>query len=406
MKETLWGGASLGIAWPPQPDLLLWVALCLLAAGVLGELAWRLLKVPRAVGYVAAGMLAGVFGLGIDGAQLGGASRRITELALALLLFEAGSHLRLRWLRDNPWLLASFVLEALVTFAAVSAALWAIGVEPPVAVVCGAIAMATSPAVAMQVASETRSAGQVTERMIVFAVLTTCVAVLAMEFVAGWKHASWGEGNLLRGIGHPLYQLVGCGVLAAALAAGVAVMSRRLDLRDEHATLLVLGAVLLALALATMARLSTLLVPLLAGIALRNHTDRPGIWPRQFGTAGRALVLMLFVIAGTAWSFEVLRAGALAAGVLVVVRFAAKGGVQLALGLPSGTSWRQSAALGLSALPLSSPALVMIADLNGIAPVLGPKVAAIVFSAVAFTELLGPLAVHAALRASKETGAR
>ena len=37
----------------------------------------------------------------------------------------------------------------------------------------------------------------------------------------------------------------------------------------------------------------TLLVPLLAGIWLRNRSERPWVWPRHFGSAGSALVLVM-----------------------------------------------------------------------------------------------------------------
>ena len=72
-------------------------------------------------------------------------------------------------------------------------------------------------------------------------------------------------------------------------------MARRLDLVDENAALLLLGLVVLALIGARLFNLSTLLVPLLAGVLLRNTTERPWVWPRHFGTAGGVLVLMMFV---------------------------------------------------------------------------------------------------------------
>ena len=104
--------------------------------------------------------------------------------------------------------------------------------------------------------------------------------------------------------------VAGSAVVAALLAWCVSLIARRLDLRNENSALLLLGMILLALSLTKMANLSTLLVPLLAGTMLRNSTERPWVWPRHFGTAGGALVLLLFVITGSVWSVDALMTGA------------------------------------------------------------------------------------------------
>jgi hypothetical protein len=66
------------------------------------------------VGYTGAGFVAA--GLGFDTrVPLMGTARLIVDVALALLLFEIGSRVRLRWLRFNPALLWSSLMEALVS---------------------------------------------------------------------------------------------------------------------------------------------------------------------------------------------------------------------------------------------------------------------------------------------------
>src|SRR5690606_17430957 len=114
----------------------------------------------------------------------------------------------------------------------------------------------------------------------------------------------------------------------------VAQLARRLDLRNENSTLLLLGMILLALSVTKMANLSTLLVPLLAGLFLRNTTDRPWIWPRHFGTAGGVLVLMLFVVTGSVWSANALVTGAVLGLALIAARAVAKIATTVALSKP------------------------------------------------------------------------
>ena len=151
-----------------------------------------------------------------------------------------------------------------------------------------------------------------------------------------------------------------------------------------------------------MANLSTLVVPLLAGLILRNSTDRPWIWPRHFGTAGGVLVLMLFVVTGSVWSLDSLAFGALLGLALLVARGLAKAAVVLALSRPSGLSIRQGVALGVAMTPISGAALVLMADLQNLYPEFAATLTGIVFSAIAILELVGPIIVHVALREARE----
>lgn len=384
-------------AWPASADAVLWVSLTLVVAALLGEFVYRWLRLPRVVGYAAVGTIISALDLGLSGASLKPGLRSIVDLALALLLFELGSRINLRWLRTNPWLLASSLAEAALTFVAVYFALNAMGADPRAATAIAAIAIGTSPAVVMRVAAEFDASGQVTERMIVLTGLNTFYAVLASKFVFGWLHAEY-VGSMVRAFAHPLYLLAGSAIVAALLAFTVSLIARRLDLRNENSTLLLLGMILLALSVTKMANLSTLLVPLLAGVMLRNSSERPWIWPRHFGTAGGALVLMLFVITGSVWSIDTLVTGALFGGVVIVARVAAKLVATTLLAAPSGLAMRQGIALGVTLVPMSGAALVMMTELQNLYPDFASHLTATVFSAIAFLELIGPIAVHLALR--------
>ena len=74
----------------------------------------------------------------------------------------------------------------------------------------------------------------------------------------------------------------------------------------------------------------------------------------------------------------------------------------VAFSRPSGISSRQGLALGLGLAPVSGVALVMLADLEGLYPHFAGTLTHMVFSAIAILELLGPIAVHYALRMVRE----
>ena len=392
-------------SWPPVPDAVLWVSLTIVVAGLIGEFVFRSFRLPRVVGYAVVGTVVSAFGLGPSDTILKPSFRLIVDLALALLLFELGSRISLRWLRTNPWLLATSLLESALTFVAVYFTLTFLGAEARVATAVAAIAVAASPAVAMRVASEFEASGQVTERMILLTGLNTFYAVLATRFVFGWLHAQHA-GIWLGAIAHPLYLFAGSAVVAALLAYSVSLIARRLDLRNENSALLLLGMILLALSLTKMANLSTLLVPLLAGVLLRNSSERPWIWPRHFGTAGGALVLMLFVVTGSVWSVDTLLEGAVLGAAVIVARVVAKLVATTLLAAPSGISLRQGLALGVTLMPMSGAALVMMVELQNLYPEFASQLTAVVFSAIAFLELIGPIAGHLALRCGHEENLR
>lgn len=393
--EDLW--APLAHFGPPG-DLVLLAAL-LVAGALAGEAIARTSRLPRLVGYTLAGWVAAAAGLGAA-VPLQGMASLVVDLALGLLLFEIGTRVRLRWLRRNPGLLATSVLESALGAGAVYAAMWALGQPPLVAAACAVLAVPASAAVAGRVALELGADGQVTQRMQMLTALNTLIGVLALVVFKAAVHADqapWQEAvtALAASSTNAL-------ILAALLAGAVALAARRLDLRNESAVLLVLGLVLLAVAMARWLGASTLLVPLLAGLALRNLSDRSWVWPRHFGTAGGVLVLLLFVVVGSAWSAPVLAAGGVTALALLAARSLGKGVAVLLLSPWARSSWRQGLALAVTLTPLSATVLVMLTELMRLEPQLGAKVAPIVLTAVAVLELLGPVAVQLALRLAGE----
>lgn len=204
-------------AWPLTPDAIFWAGLALLAAGLCGELCFRAWRLPRISGYAVIGLIAGAAGFGVIDAQSATAARPLLDVALGLLLFELGSRLDLRWIRRNPWLILSSVAEATLTFALVLPVLLFLKVPLMVATVLAAIAMATSPAMVIQLKTELRAEGQVTQRLLTLTALNSMYAVVIEKLVSSWLHQEV-YGNVYATILQPLYLLVGSLVLAYLLA--------------------------------------------------------------------------------------------------------------------------------------------------------------------------------------------
>jgi Kef-type K+ transport system membrane component KefB len=385
--------------WSLRPDTLLGAALLLVLAALLGELVWRALRWPRLMGYVVVGVVLALAGVRADPDEP--AVRLVIDVALAVLLFETGARLNLRWLARNPWLLATSVLEAVLSAVAVYLTARAFGLGVQVSAVLALIAMSVSPAVVQRVVGESGAAGQVTERLLALTALNTLLAVLAMKALSAGLLLSQPD-TWQAALPAVTISLAGSFLLGVVLGSAIAWIARRLDLRNENAVVLLLGFVLLAIVAAKALHLSTLLVPLLAGMWLRNRTDRPWVWPRHFGSAGGVLVLALFVAVSSAWSPAEAPALVGLALALLAARWAAKAVAVFALARPSGLAWRQAASLSAGLLPMSATAWVLALDFAathaGTADVLMP----LLLTLLALVELAGPLVLWYALRAARE----
>ena len=384
-------------AWPPQIDPLATVAFALLLATLAGEIAHRFLALPRITGYSLAGLFFGPAFLGWIGVREFAGMRLLIDLVLALLLFEIGIRVNLRWFRANPMILISSLLESLLAFAGVFAVLHlALGVAVEIALVVAAVSMATSPAVVMTLTGQLKARGQVTDRLMVLTALNVTYAILASKLVLAFIHRSYGNDWYIA-LFHPVYQLSGSLLVAYFLAKGFQWLRRYFDPAREPSSLLLFLLLLMVLALLQMLRLPALLAPLLAGVLVRHLDPRPHVWPLHFGSIGGVMVILLFVMIGASLTWSHVGLGGVLALILIVVR---GGGKMLGVVLPAkaaGLSLRQSVALGIGLLPMSGVAFILTTDLGQLFPALNDELRAIVMSMIFVLELLGPILLQRSL---------
>lgn len=398
LESTIWP------AWPLHANDLMRMAVALLLAAVCGEAVARSLRLPRVTGYSLAGLVMGPTLLGWFGPEDLDHVRIAIDLALALLLFELGVRLDVRWFRANPWVLVSSAAEAGLAFVLTYVVMRGMGYSHGLAATVGAIAIGTSPSVVMRVASELRAEGQVTQRLFVLCALNVAYSVVLCKLIVGGMHGVF-RGDWLLGILHPVYLLAGSIVIGAALALAFQVLRRAFDLSDEQGVVVLFGLLLLTLAALDILKLPSMLAPLIAGAIIKFRDPRPHVWPRHFGTAGGVLVIALFMLTGMSLTPAQMAAGGLAALVLLIARLFGKSAGVILLGPVSGLSLRQAGALGLALAPMSGVAFLLTEDIRVMYPAFGIQLAPIVLSMVAVLELLGPIAVQWGLRFTGESRA-
>ncbi len=381
---------------------ILSLALGALLAVLAGELFWRVLRLPRITGYTVGGILVGSGVLGWITPEFTPTLSTLVELALALLLFELGTRVQLGWLRANKMLLACALLESTVTFTVCTLVMRAFDQPWAYALLLGAFAIGTSPAIIMRIAAETRAQGQVTERMLALTAANTILSVVMVKLITGVLPQTQGS-SWIGAAGHAAYLLFGSLAIGALMAWAFNKLRRLYLPPDEHGAALMITLLLVFFALLHVAGLPPLLAPLLAGIVLRNADPRPLMLPRHFGSAGGLLVILLFILSGASIEWEAFFVGGLAALALIVARGGAKFAAVLATAPRSGIGLRQSLALALTLTPFSATAVVLAHYLELGDPALAKSVLAIAISAVVISELICPILVLLALRACNET---
>lgn len=383
-------------SWPFIPNAVFWAGLALFVAGLCGELCYRAWRVPRISVFAIIGLIAGSAGVHAIDAGNSATSRLLLNVALGLLLFELGSRLDLRWIQRNPWLIASSLAEASLTFVLVLVVLLFATVPPPVATVLAAISMSTSPAMVIQLKTELRAEGQVTQRLLTLTALNSMYAVVVEKIVSGWLHQEM-YGNVFAAILQPLYLIAGSLAVAFVLARACTFFYRRVNTQDEHSFVALVGLVLLAIAITSMFKLSTILSLLAAGIIVKNLEEKPQLWPQHFGTAGWLLTVILFVLTLTPFQWSDIALGGVAALGLIAARFVAKLVGVLAFAKPSGLNWKQGIALGLSLSPMSALAYVLVDDTYQLYPQFDPTLRAVILCSIVVLQLGGPWIVYRSL---------
>jgi len=382
-------------------------SLLLAAAAAAGHLVQRYTGMPKLVGYTVVGAVVGF--AGFEGAiwPLQGTGLFLLELGVAIVLFETGGRLPLRWFRHNPMVLVQSILESTLTYFAVFWVLRWMSLAESVASPLALMSVLASPAVLSRVTIDTRASGPVTERALALSTLNTFYA-LTLSYAhaslasSGTVPTGWLDRLYPVGVVLGLSFVVGA-LMALALRSALRVMSPT----SENTSILLLAIIAAGAATAAYLGASAPLAALIGGVLLKQLNPRPWVWPRQLGTAASLITMLMFVLVSSVaaqadWSLPV--AGLVL--VLIGTRLLAKiTGVAVA-NPGSGASWAQALWLGLAMSPLSAVALLIVSAFVIASPMVGGMIAQIALPAILLMEVLGAVIATVAIHAAGESSQR
>lgn len=389
-----------------MPDLLSILAslawpFAVAVAWLAGEFGQRRTGLPRVSFYALVGFLLASGQVGVLPVPAGGTVLVVADVAFALMLFELGYRINLRWLRTNPWIGVTGLVEAGATFAAVYLVATAFGSAQMTALMLAALSMATSPATVVRVVNEQRSSGQVTERVMHLSALNCVLSVFAFNLVMGFSMFRASE-DLADATLNSLVVLA-LSTLAGAVA-GIVVpgILRALGNLAQDATVAFALSVILLVSVTYTFHLSPVVAALAFGLTARHRRVSFGQAQRNFGALGELLAVLLFVFAASTLDWRQVHAGGLLAMALIAVRLLAKTLGVAAFAHLSGVSWRKGALTGLGLAPLSVFVILLLEH----ARQAGLQLAEVVRALAAMTlllELFAPIILQRALIWARET---
>jgi len=388
-------------AFPLALSRPLFVGALLLAGLLGGELVHRYLSLPRIAGYVLVGIGLGPRASGLLTEEALAAARVLVDLSLGLIVFELGYRLDFGWLKRNRWLAVVALAESLFCFWAIHAALLWAGFAPLLAATAAAVGTATSPAVVMLVAHELKAAGQITERLLLFTAVNSVFAYVAVTLLLPFQHIGHAV-NWPAAILHPVYLLSGALLVGYAGCMLMLWTARWIGKREDRQYILLVALIVAAVGAARTFNLPVVVTLIVLGLLARNLDDDHALMPLQFGHGGQLFFVALFVLTGAGLQFGALASVGTLVAVFIVARFLGKALALLIFGRLSGVRPGGAGLLSVALLPMSGLAVVMVNDTAALYPAFGAELSAVVLSAVAILELVGPLATQFALKRAGE----
>jgi Kef-type K+ transport system membrane component KefB len=381
---------GLQLAWP-LAIALSWMA---------GELIFRWTALPRIAVYGVAGFVFGNLAAGYLPPSGSKNFMLLANLGFGLILFELGYRINLRWLRSNPWIVATSLLEAALTFAAVYLVAGACGMDSLPAALTASLAMSSSPAGLLRVLNEQGAAGQVTERAMHLTALNCVMAVFTFNVVVGIG-VFQTSGDLAHAAGSSLLALAASSVLGALFGALVPLWLRMIDAARD-ATLAFALAVVLLVAVTHVLQFSPVLAALTFGLVARHRRIALSPAQRNFGVLGDLLAVLMFFFVATRVEVEHLGGGIALGLLLVLVRGLVKVGVCTAFARVSGISARKGALSGLALTPMAVFAILLMEQTRWIGVDLFDSLAPLA-AVMLLLDVLGPVLTQRAVVWAHET---
>jgi Kef-type K+ transport system membrane component KefB len=285
-------------------EALATIGVSIAAAFLIGQV-FRRIGIPQVVGFIVAGVLLGPSFLHLIPEELNHSLTFVSSIALGLIGFDMGGHLRFDELRAlGRSILLIVLFEAFGAFVLVGVGVLALTRSLPTALIFAALSSATAPAATVDVLAEYHAAGPLTTTLLAVVGLDDALSLLLYSVMAAVAESTLTAGGDLSVVGVlelPFFEIGGS--FAAGIIFGLLLnlAMRRFHLlaREADAIVLPIGVVFICAGLSQVLGLSLILTTMTLGLVVVNREPDHGRYVRStIEQAGPVIYVLFFVLAG------------------------------------------------------------------------------------------------------------
>ena len=403
---------ELGIHY--EPNTITTIGL-LIAVTFLGSKIFQRLGIPQVVGFIVMGVLLGTSFFNIVPLDLVEELTFISQIALGLIGFDMGSHLRFNDVRKKGRsILFILLFESFGTFALVTAGIYAITRSLHTALIFGALSSATAPAATVDVLAEYDAKGPLTTSLLAVVGLDDALSLLLYSLAAALAETiltGSGAPSLVQILELPLIEIGGSVTLG--LAAGLLLDWIMHRMKSHHdAMAMSIGFVFLCVGLSEALSFSLILTTMVMGMTVVNRSPKHGRHIRfTIEQAGPVIYVLFFALVGARFQISLLPAMGLLGIAYVVLRSTGKFVGAWVGGTLGGAVPAVRDNLGLGLLSQAGVAIgLAIASYNRFSnfgaegKALGSLIISVITATTFVVQIFGPIGVKIAISRAGEVG--
>jgi Kef-type K+ transport system membrane component KefB len=365
--------------------------------GLIADQVGRRTRLPRVTLLLFCGIAVGKSGLDLLPPEAIDWYEFLTIAALTMVAFLLGSSLSIENLRRHGAMIMAISLSVvIVTIAVVSGGLWAIGIDPGLALLLGVIATATDPAATQDVIRQVEARGGFSKTLAGIVAVDDAWGVLAFSLIiilVGMLNGGETNGGLL----DAAWEIGGAVALGCALGWPGAYLTGRLA-KGEPLQTEALGVVFLCAGLSLWLDVSFLIAGMTAGAVIVNFARHHSSAFHEIEHIQWPFMILFFILAGASLDIGSLgKVGLIGLG-YVILRIISRiigGWIGAVIG---GAPREQRPWFGIALLPQAGVAvgLAMIAVEEF--PVCEETILAVTIGTTVLFELIGPAGTLIALQ--------
>jgi NhaP-type Na+/H+ or K+/H+ antiporter len=381
----------------------------------LGSKLFQRFGIPQVVGFISLGMILGNSVLNVITLDMLDQLAFVSSIALGLIGFDMGSHLRFRELkRLGRSILFILLFEALGTFALVTGGIFLITDSFSTALLFGALASATAPAATVDVLAEYDAKGPLTTTLIAVVGLDDAVSLVLFSVAAALAESlltGGGTTTLSETVLFPLVEIIGS--IGLGLVLGIVLDYVLNHMKKQHDAMAVsIGTVLLCVGLANALGFSLILSCMVLGMMVVNRTAEHGRYIHHtIEQAGPVIYVLFFALVGARFQISMLPAMGLLGVVYILIRSLGKFSGAWLGGLvgKAAPAVRNNLGMGLLsqagvAIGLAIESYNRFCECGETGVLLGTTILSVITATTFIVQLIGPIFVKLAIQRAGEIG--